>query len=639
MLILLPLIFFILSGVLFFNLLTVKKMDGYYSLLRESFIWASIIFGVVLVSITEILSIFKAISPIPMSMFWGLAALIVGLLLIKYHKPDINYYPPKVSLDLSSKTLLFLILIVFVVTFAVAFIAPPNNYDSMTYHMARVEHWMQNKSLDYYPTHILRQLSYTPGAEYIILNFQVLSSSDRFANLIQWMSMFGCVLLATYITKIFGGNKKEQILSAFICSTIPMGIMQSTSTQNDYVATFWLFCFVYFVLKHLSENHILNIIGASMAFGMTILTKPTAMFMSIPFIVWLIVLVIGKMRWRFWKPLLLFILIAFLINTGFYLRNINLFNKIIEPDRGTANAIFAPKNIISNMIKYSSLQFASPAPQINKMLYDSVRSFNNIIGVEINDSRTSYDNYKILYSPHEDVIGNPIHLLLAFICIIVFLIFGRNKDKKLVLYIISLVAGFMVIFILLAFQMGFNRFSLSFYVMLSPFIAIIANRIFSKILLLFVVILSIVCALPPLFMNTIRPIIPPPFAHRSKNSILNTPRQSFYFDAGGREEEYRSYKNIVEIIKKRKYVNVGVIGINCEYPLWALLKDSGIRFRLEHLEVDNISKSIKMDFEPSAVILFGENPLFDKKYRSRYRFKEIVGKSIVSDCPIIIYGK
>ena len=48
-----------------------------------------------------------------------------------------------------------------------AIVAPPNTYDSMTYHLPRVMHWIQNQSVAHYPTHIPRQLHFPPGAEFI----------------------------------------------------------------------------------------------------------------------------------------------------------------------------------------------------------------------------------------------------------------------------------------------------------------------------------------------------------------------------------------------------------------------------------------------------------------------------------------
>jgi 3-methyladenine DNA glycosylase AlkC len=59
----------------------------------------------------------------------------------------------------------------------------------MVYHMTRVQHWIQNRSVAHYPTHVLKELHRNPWAEYALLHFQVLSQGDRLANLLQWSSM------------------------------------------------------------------------------------------------------------------------------------------------------------------------------------------------------------------------------------------------------------------------------------------------------------------------------------------------------------------------------------------------------------------------------------------------------------------
>ena len=60
----------------------------------------------------------------------------------------------------------------------IAFVAPPNNYDSMTYHLGRVVHWIQNHSVQHYPTNIDRQLFMPPWAEFAITHFYLLSTDD-----------------------------------------------------------------------------------------------------------------------------------------------------------------------------------------------------------------------------------------------------------------------------------------------------------------------------------------------------------------------------------------------------------------------------------------------------------------------------
>ena len=52
---------------------------------------------------------------------------------------------------------------VVVIAGVTAIVAPPNTYDSMTYHLPRVMHWIQHQSVGHYPTHIPRQLHFPPG--------------------------------------------------------------------------------------------------------------------------------------------------------------------------------------------------------------------------------------------------------------------------------------------------------------------------------------------------------------------------------------------------------------------------------------------------------------------------------------------
>lgn len=59
----------------------------------------------------------------------------------------------------------------------------PNNWDSMTYHLARVAHWIQGRSVEAFPTSIPRQVALGPGAEYLLLALQVVSGSDALAGL------------------------------------------------------------------------------------------------------------------------------------------------------------------------------------------------------------------------------------------------------------------------------------------------------------------------------------------------------------------------------------------------------------------------------------------------------------------------
>src|SRR5262245_35403163 len=160
----------------------------------------------------------------------------------------------------------------------IALVAPPNTYDSMTYHLGRVVHWIQNHDVRPYPTNIDRQLYNPPWAEFAISHFHILSGGDRLANAVQWLSMLGSIVGVSLIAKQLGGSWDCQVLASLVALCLPMGILQASSTQNDYVVTFWLVCFAYYVFLILQvvqgpSSFWLQAILAGISLGLALLTK------------------------------------------------------------------------------------------------------------------------------------------------------------------------------------------------------------------------------------------------------------------------------------------------------------------------------------------------------------------------------
>ncbi|MHC5831404.1 MAG: glycosyltransferase family 39 protein, partial [Nostoc sp.] len=105
---------------------------------------------------------------------------------------------------------------------------------------------IQNHTVAHYPTSYTPQLYQNPWSEFVILHFQILSGGDYFANLVQWFSMIGCIIGVSLIARQLGADLRGQVFSAVVTATIPMGILQASSTQNDYVIAFWVVCLAYY---------------------------------------------------------------------------------------------------------------------------------------------------------------------------------------------------------------------------------------------------------------------------------------------------------------------------------------------------------------------------------------------------------
>ncbi len=337
---------------------------------RGAVLSAAIVLGFLLTAITEFLSLFNWLT------FRGLFALwlTVSLILTFFYFKDVN----KIKTDNISKatkltpfSIFLLCSVVFIVAMLaiIALISPPNNSDSMVYHMSRVVHWIQDKNVAFYPTRILRQLHSNPWAEFAILHFQILSGGDRFANLVQWLSMIGSIIGVSLIAEQLGANQRGQVFAATFAATIPMGILQASTTQNDYVVAFWMVCFVYHLLllrtKEMDGAIWLYSLRAGVSLGLAILTKATAYIYAFPFLFLYVVCQFKASRPKLLRPLIIILGFSFVINLGHYVRNFDLYGKPLGPGQEAptgykySNDIFTMTSFVSNILRNIGLQIAN----------------------------------------------------------------------------------------------------------------------------------------------------------------------------------------------------------------------------------------------------------------------------------------
>ena len=215
-------------------------------------------------------------------------------------------------------------------TLVTALISPPNNWDSMTYHMSRVEYWIQNKAIFFFKTNNPRQNILSPFSEFLILHFQILSESDIFANLVQWISLIIGLAALSLICKEFGLGQRLQIISAaFICS-LPIVLLQASSTKNDIVASTFILLFYYYQIILVKRYSINTICFAGLSLGLGILTKGTCYILlfaiGITYFTYLISFKIWDIKQIIFRYGIIFS-IGLLINLPHYLRNI--FNMMI----------------------------------------------------------------------------------------------------------------------------------------------------------------------------------------------------------------------------------------------------------------------------------------------------------------------
>jgi hypothetical protein len=297
----------------------------------------------------------------------------------------------------------------------IGLLSAPSNYDSMTYHLARVMHWMQDHSLVYYPTPITRQLYQPPWSEFAILNLQLLSGGDRLAFAVQWTSFALCLVGVWSIAGRLGANVRGQSLAVVVAATLPEAVLQASSTQNNLALALWLVCLARFVLDYrLGEttNRLPIALGCGAAAGLAMLTNGTAYPLAASMVVWFAVLTVWD---RSRGSLLLAgaaILVALLLNAGHWSRNYQAFGSPLTPPSELVlyrTGSMSPTLFISNLSRYLVLHLATSSHKVNHFIERSIHVEHHMLGMDPNDPRITIPGQVFMIRSvgfNEDYTGN-----------------------------------------------------------------------------------------------------------------------------------------------------------------------------------------------------------------------------------------
>jgi hypothetical protein len=594
-LILLPSLCFVLFYVLCYRALGSDS--------RRAFLSAAVIWGVITTVITEVLSILNMLTVATLASFWGATAVGAALMLARricllQLVPRWTFRSP----SLAGVIMFGPIVAILLVTAFIAVLGWPNQWDTMVYHLSRVDHWAQNKSVAFYPTHILRQLFNPPWAEYGILNLTLLGGDERFANLPQWFSMLGSLIGVSVIAKHLGANPLGQLFAALFCATIRMGILQAPGSQNDYVPGFWFVCMIDALLARQQGPQLQALsIGASL--GLALLTKGTSYIFAAPLLLTLYLAQKISLHNSMLKQAGLIAVVALALNTPHYIRNLDTFGFPLGPrnlgspmdvDGSLTNETFSPAILISNLIRNVALH-GTPLPRFNSLVETAIERWHTWLGVDVNDPRSTLypdDRFKIPGTTNDPAgTGNPLHLLFIVLAIVLILVSRQLRHNRVLrFYVLALVAAFVLFSSLLKWQPWHSRLHLPLFVLWSPVIGVVYN-LFPKVLPVGGLLLT-VQAWSPLVNNGLYPLM-------GEGSVVRTDRIDQYFRSF--RDLKAEYVGAAEFLRSQNCTEVGLLlgWDDVEHPLWALLpRLRAPGGRAQHIGVSNSSAHLESRTPP-----------------------------------------
>ena len=576
-------------------------MRRYFENWRAAALAAAAVTAVVLTGMTEGLSLTESFSFYPVMICWLFLTVAAGMTAFGFCRgaaawPHVNFK----AWFLSEKILLAFIVFMCSACALTAAVGVPNTWDSMTYHLPRIEHWIQNKTVGFYPTHILRQLYVTPWSEFAMAHVQILGGGDTGANFIQWSAMAGSLAGVSLIAGQLGANRTGQLMAAVLAACLPMGILESVSTQTDYVCAFWLVVFVFFLIETQRKFDLINIIPAGAGLGLAFLTKGSSYILAIPFLIWFFAANVRKRAYSCLLALPLMLICAVSLNTGQYLRNAQTFGSPAWTHVSYTNEAFDLKVLCENILRNMSIHLGTPLMDINRQLTRTITHACRFWGGDINDPRASFSGDFSIRSTNfdEDYAGNFLHAVL-FAVVFVLSWFYRPRGR-IGFYVLGVLSSFLLFCLILRYQPWNSRFHLPFFVLFCPVAGVVLEYFFKQ-RSIFLVTLLFLGAMPWVFLNNQHPWL-------GANNIWEQHKPAQYFYK--RPYLVLPYVAVSVYIKSMGCRQVGLlIGEDTwEYPFWKFLADKDLR--IEHAAVNNVSKSLRYplgDFQACAIIGSGKS--------------------------------
>jgi hypothetical protein len=512
------------------------------------------------------------------------------------------------------------------VTLFIALTTAPNNWDSQTYHLPRIEHWIQNGSLAFYPTSITRQNEMGPLAEILLMQARILGGSDLFYPLVQWVSAVCAIAAVFRITRQLGGDETQCWLASVFVATLPIGILESTSTQNDYVVAALLACFATLGLEAIAAPRppLALVMAAAVAAGLSGLVKPTGFLLGAGFAVWFAL----GLSWRAgpttWLARAGAASLALALIVGPF--GIRYLAARDPPQSNFAaaaiNGSLGVRQTLDNLVRHTFSNLVTGIPPVDRITFGIGEAISSSLALDTNRPDTTVPGQSIeapligVYIFHEDNGPNLVHTILV-LAALASTAMGWRRPAPAVRwgYWGAWLAGVITFATVIRFGLWEIRYQLPAFALAAPLVATAwpqrwsrSRRTGALLLILAVTGLPVVLLdqsreLVPLWRNRPLPLL------RDRPSYLATSRDDRLFV--NQPQLLTPYREAVEMIIGSNASRIGLVlgGDSWEYPVWRMLRDrnaGGRPLRIEHVGLRGEPRWPLGPFVPEVVFWSGE---------------------------------
>jgi uncharacterized membrane protein YhaH (DUF805 family) len=349
---------------------------------------------------------------------------------------------------------------------------PPNNYDSMTYHLPRMEAWYQSGSLWGLSSYVDRQIWNPQFAETLLLIIKAISQNDNLLNIVQLIALL--LILAIFYSWSVSRKQSNlfRILGLITLLSWPTLLLEATTTKNDIVAA--LYCLtasIFLILCNSNSRTWTPHLLFAMSIGICIATKGTSeLFAFVALLIYSFIFVrkrFSLLKWVFT------VTVPTLLNLPLWIQNFVLYNSIFSPKVIEGNNVLvsnpSPVTFIENFSRVVFMNFALPSDSWNESLTRFLEKGLGLFGLTTNRASNTWSGeFRIFMGAHEDIASSVSIVFVLFLTIYFVLknnqTIRRNHDIQLPMFL-SFVFFFLTI-LLIRNQPWINRLLIPVYVLM-----------------------------------------------------------------------------------------------------------------------------------------------------------------------------
>jgi hypothetical protein len=487
-------------------------------------------------------------------------------------------------------------------TLTVAVAAAPDNWDSQSYHLPKVEQWAQRGSVGLYPSDFFSQAALAPGAEYLLLHLRLLTGADKPDNLVQWGAAALCALSVSRIAAQLGAGRLGQLAAAFAFGTAPMVVLQASSTQTDLVAALWAVATATFALDAVrGPPRLTGVLLLGAAAGLTQETKATGALAAWPMVaLWLAVRAWQAIRsrsaagpgaagpvresarsaGRLAGAVVALLAVATVIAGPFLVRLTVAYHNPLGPDivREHSMQRHDPPALLVNAARLTQTATLVPWLPVNRYTTAVVQHLAGAVHVDPSDPAiTEIWPYPLprYAGPDEDLASYPLQVAAATLGVGYALI-GRWRDRRVLGYTLACLAVVAVFVVDLKWQWYVNRLLLPALAVTLPLAGLAAEalvrraRRVSRVVATVVLLVAVVAA----GNGAVRAVVfGRPRALVGDESVLtHSGWQMLFFRMPGWQADYDWARDVVVASGAHRIGFVINYTTRYEYPLWVMFR-------------------------------------------------------------------